>query len=254
MGMPLLAIGASADKLLPKAGAWMDSVKSVFGVILLATAIWMLERILPGEVSLFLWGLLFITSSVYLGAIEPLQAEATGWVKLWKGLGLVLLIIGTLLIIGAASGGTDPTNPINLKQFSTNPNNPIQQNTAQTHFKTIKSFDDLQQQLKQSNRQNKITLLDFYADWCISCKEMEKYTFANPQVSQLMSSIHLIQADVTKNDKIDIQLQKKLSVIGPPSLLFFDGEGEELKQYRIVGFMPAEAFKQHLQRVMQALK
>lgn len=248
MGAPLIAIGSSAGKLLPRAGRWMDSVKSVFGVLLLAVAIWMLERILPGEVSLILWALLLVISAVYMGALEPLKEAASGWLRLWKGVGAAFLIYGALLLIGASSGGTDPLAPLaNLRIGSGGGSAGAE--TKKVSFQKIKGPDGLDQALKQASSQGKMALLDFYADWCISCKIMEKYTFSNPSVQAELQNVVLLQADVTENDAADQALMKRFGVTGPPAFIFFDSSGNEKRKYRILGEIDTDRFLAHLRRL-----
>jgi thiol:disulfide interchange protein DsbD len=248
MGAPLLAIGASAGKLLPKAGAWMDAVKAVFGVMLLALGIWMLERVAPAVLTMALWAALLIVSAVYMGAIDALPEGASGWRKLWKGSGLLLLVYGIVLIIGLASGGRDVFHP--LKGIAVSGNTATQQ-SSHLNFKQIKGVDGLNAALAEARAEGKTVMLDFYADWCVSCKEMEAFTFTDPAVQQALAGTVLLQADVTPNDEQDKALYKHFGIIGPPSIMFFDSNGNELKNFRVVGFVPAEKFSAH---VKQALK
>jgi thiol:disulfide interchange protein DsbD len=249
MGAPLLVIGTSAGKLLPKAGGWMDAVKAVFGVMMLAVAIWMLERILPASISLALWAVLFIVSAIYMGALEPLPIESTGWRKLWKGLGTVSLVYGALLLIGVASGGRDMFQPLQGMMMASNTSAGTQQQGLQ--FKQIKGLPELDRELTKLASTGKTAMLDLYADWCVSCKEMEKSTFSHPDVQQALRDVVLLQADVTANDDIDKALLKKYGLIGPPSILFFDKTGTEKRPYRLVGFLPADKFVSHVETMRQ---
>ena len=241
MGAPLLLIGTSAGKFLPKAGPWMGAIKAVFGVLLLAVAIWMLERIIPGAIALALWAALFIISAIYLGALENLQPEASGWRKLWKGLGVVMLIYGTVLLIGSASGGRDLFQPLSGLSTAQAGTGHTQQNDHLT-FKQIKGLDGLNRALAQAQRNNQYVMLDFYADWCIACKEMEVKTFSDSAVKRALNNVMLIQADVTDNDAQDKALLDHFGLIGPPSILFFTPSGEELRPYRLVGFLGPDDF------------
>jgi len=246
MGAPLLAIGTSAGNLLPRAGAWMDAVKAVFGVLLLAVAVLLVERILPAAVAMLLWGLLLISSGVYLGALTALDAEAGGWRKLWKSLGVALLVYGTLMLVGAAAGGKDTLQPLR----GLTPAGGGGAIAAHAEFKRIKSVDDLDREVAAAASIGKPVMLDFYADWCVSCKEMERYTFPEPEVVAAMERFVLLQADVTANDAEDKALmQERFGLPGPPAMLFFDGEGKELRGYRLVGFVPAAEFAAHLREV-----
>lgn len=246
MGAPLLAIGVSAGKFLPRAGGWMDAVKAVFGVLLLAVAIWMLERILPATITLLLWALLAIISAVYMGAIDAIKEGASGWYKLWKGLGLVLLIYGGLMLIGLAGGNTDPLQP--LKGLAVSGGGATQEQHLQ--FKKVKTIADLEREVQSATTTGKTVMLDFYADWCVSCKEFEKYVFTDPQVLAALENTVSLQADVTANDEADQALLKKFGLIGPPGIIFYNTAGEELSSYKVVGYMEAPAFADHVRRAL----
>jgi thiol:disulfide interchange protein DsbD len=246
MGAPLIAIGTSAGKLLPRAGAWMDAVKAVFGVLLLGVAIMLLERILPAAVAMLLWGLLLICSAVYMHATDPLPDQAGGWRRLWKGIGLALLVYGALMLVGVAAGGRDTVQP--LRGLA-----PVggAGQAAHATFKRIKTAADLDRELASAGTTGKPVLLDFYADWCVSCKEMERYTFSDPAVMAEMERFVLLQADVTANDAEDQALiQGRFGIPGPPAILVFDRGGTELRGFRVVGFKPADAFAAHLRKAV----
>jgi thiol:disulfide interchange protein DsbD len=245
MGAPLIAIGTSAGKLLPRAGAWMDAVKAVFGVLLLAVAVLLLERILPASVTMLLWGLLLICSAIYMGALTHLSAGASGWTKLWKGLGIFLLVYGALMVVGAAAGGKDTIQPLRGLGVGAGAGG----DAAHVAFKRIKTVADLDRELAAAKTSNRPVMLDFYADWCVSCKEMERYTFSDPTVMSEMNRFALLQADVTANDEADQALmQGRFGLPGPPAMLFFSPAGEELRNFRLVGFKPAAEFAEHLRR------
>ena len=246
MGAPLIAIGTSAGKLLPRAGAWMDAVKATFGVMMLGVAIWMLERIVPAQVTMLLWAALLIVSAIYMGAIDAIKAGASGWYKLWKGVGLVMLIYGVVLILGAASGGHQVLQPLKSTFIGGTANAP-----AHLNFKQVKGMEDLNQALAQAKSEGKAVMLDFYADWCISCKEMESLTFTDPGVKDSLKNVVLLQADVTPNDEQDKALYKHFNIIGPPAIVFYNPEGKELKPYRVVGYMPAKKFNAHIKQALQ---
>jgi thiol:disulfide interchange protein DsbD len=241
MGVPLLAVGASAGKLLPKAGPWMDTIKAVFGVVLLGVAIWMLERIVPPQISLILWGGLLIVCGVYLGALEPIRG-ASGWRKLWKGMGWIALLYGSVLLVGAASGGKDVFNP--LGGLASSPGT----GPASRHlsFRPVKSVADLQRELAAARERRQPVMLDFYADWCVECKRMEKYTFSDPAVQRALSGVTLLQADVTANDEEDKALLRHLGLIGPPATLFYAPDGKERRTDRLVGYLGPEQFVKRL--------
>ncbi len=247
MGAPLLVIGASAGKFLPKAGAWMDAVKAVFGVLLLGLAIWLLERVSPAGFTMTLWAALIIVSAIYMGAVDGLKEGSSGWKKLWKGLGVLLLIYGIIILLGLASGNRNVFQPLKgMGSFSGE--------SAQVEhlsFIQIKGVDGLNAELSKAKTAGKTVMLDFYADWCVSCKEMEALTFADPSVKRALEGVVLLQADVTPNDDKDTELYKHFGIIGPPSIMFFGADGIERRNYRVVGYKPAEEFSQH---VKQALK
>ncbi len=243
MGVPLLLIGTSAGKLLPRAGGWMDSVKAVFGVVLLGVAIWLLERILPVNLTMLLIAALLIASAIYMGALDTLSETATGWRRLFKSLGLLILIYGIAYLIGAAAGSNDLIQPLRGLTATSGNSQHAQQRVI---FRQIKGQQGLQRALDDSTRQQRGTMLDFYADWCISCKEMEKYAFTNAKVLSALKDIATLQADVTDNDRVDTDLMDSLGIYGPPAILFFDSSGQEMRSRRVVGEMSGEQFAAHI--------
>jgi thiol:disulfide interchange protein DsbD len=248
MGVPLILFGVSAGKLVPRAGAWMDAVKAVFGVGLLAIAIWMLERILPGGVIMLLWGVLAIACGIYLGALERIEPGANGWRRLWKSLGIVLLVVGVLELVGAAAGGDYWLRPLDALRSG-------QAQTATSDhpdFQRVKSLQDVQQAASQAAASGQVAMLDFYADWCVECKRMERNTFPDEGVQAIFRDFSLLQADVTANDALDQELMKSFGVIGPPAILFFDRTGGEMPAYRLVGYFEPEEFSEHLRSVLAA--
>lgn len=246
MGAPLLVIGASAGKFLPKAGVWMNAVKAVFGVLLLGLAIWLLERVAPAAATMALWAALIIVSAIYMGAMDSLAEGSSGWKKLWKGLGVLLLIYGIILVIGLASGNKNLFQPLKGVGGAT------ATTVAAEHlnFKQIKGVDGLNAELAKAKAAGKTVMLDFYADWCVSCKEMEAFTFSDPAVKKALANVVLLQADVTPNDELDTELYKHFGIIGPPSIMFFDVNSKERRNYRVVGYMPAEKFSQHIKSAL----
>jgi thiol:disulfide interchange protein DsbD len=248
MGVPLILFGVSAGRWLPRAGAWMNAVKAVFGVGLLALAIWLLERILPGAVIMLLWGILAIGCAVYLGALEPLAAGCPGWRRAWKSLGLVLLLAGMLELLGAAAGGDDWLDPLRSLR------SPAGAGAAheQAVFRRIKSQQDLDTAISQANAQGKFVMLDFYADWCVECLRMQRNTFQAAEVVSRLESFQALQADVTANDATDQALLQAQGIIGPPAILFFDRQGREMKAWRLVGYFSPAEFAAHLDSVLAA--
>lgn len=245
MGAPLIAIGTSAGKLLPRAGAWMDAVKAVFGVLLLAVAILLIERAVPAAVAMLLWSLLLISSAVYMGALAQLPPDASGWSKLWKGLGVALLVYGALMLVGVAAGGKDTVQP--LRGLAVGGGGAAQ---AHAELRRIKTVADLDREIAAAAAAGRPVMLDFYADWCVACKELERYTFSDPTVIREMERFVVLQADVTANDDQDQALmQGRFGIPGPPAIIFYNRDGQELRGYRIVGFKPAEEFAEHLRKV-----
>ncbi len=234
MGAPLLLIGTSAGVLLPKAGAWMDAVKKFFGVMLLALAIWIVQPLLPMGVQMLLWSLLLILSAAYLRVLDALPANAKGWHKLRKGVGLLLLLLGVAYLVGALSGARDILRPLGaIAKSESVASAPLQ-------WTRIKDSAELDQRLANAN--GKIVLLDFYADWCVSCKEMERYTFSDAAVQAKLKNAILLQADVTANSEADKNLLKRFGLFGPPATLFFDAHSKELADDRVVGYQDAQQF------------
>ena len=242
MGVPLLALGGSAGTLLPKAGAWMETVKKVFGVGLLALAIWFLSRVVSAAVELYLWGVLLIVSAIYMGALDQLERDAS-WSRLWKGLGLIMLIYGALLVIGASTGATSIYKP--LQQIvSRDGGNSIPEEGLS--FNRIKSVADLDAALQRASVEGKTTMLDFYADWCIECIRMESNTFPDQTVKQVLENVMLLQAEVTENDEQDKALLKQFGIYGPPAILFFGPDKKERINYRLYGYLGPEDFTGHV--------
>jgi thiol:disulfide interchange protein DsbD len=246
MGAPLLLVGASAGQFLPKAGPWMDTVKQFFGILMLGVAIWMIGRILPAQVTLGLWAVLAFVTGYWLLAM----AKGNGGVALVRrAVGALAAIYGVMLLAGALSGATDPLQP--LARF-TSPDVATTGNAADAAhkkpFTRIKSTADLDAAIVAAQAEGKTVMLDFYADWCVSCKEMEKYTFPAPAVQAALANTVKLQADVTANDEVDQALMQRFGILGPPSILFFGTDGVEKPDYRVVGFKPAEEFAPHIQQ------
>jgi thiol:disulfide interchange protein DsbD len=241
MGMPLLLIGTSAGVWLPKAGAWMEAVKQFFGVMLLALAIWIIQPLLPISVQMLLWAALLIFSAIYLHALEALPHNAKGGHKLLKGIGILALLLGVAYLIGALSGARDIMRPLgNIGRSQA-------QESATLQFSRIKSLAELNQRITQAN--GKTVMLDFYADWCISCKEFERYTFSDSRVQAKLKNAVLLQADLTANNEDDKALLQKFQLFGPPAILFFDTQGREQSDQRVTGYLDSEQFLQSLQNM-----
>lgn len=294
MGVPLLLMGASAGKLIPRSGPWMEGVKQFFGVLLLATAWWMVSPVLPTWCQILGWAVLTMFTAVLLRPFEPISSESGLGGLCRKTLGLLLIVLSTVWILGVASGGRSLLQPLNhlslarnasatmvatqisntaplagiaptdsatsssgggKKQLLSGTNNPTTAANANTGnniphptFQRVKTVAELEKLLEQSTRP---VLLDFYADWCVSCKEMEAFTFVDPRVAQRMSQMLLVQVDVTANTADDRALMKKFRLFGPPGIIFFRPGGAERKDVRVVGFQDATRFSLTLDRALR---
>ena len=238
MGTPLLLVGASAGKLLPKAGAWMDTVKKLFGVMMLAVADWMLARIVPDRAALLLWAIPALIGAWILWT-HTRKLSPVGWMT--RAAGVAAGLYGAALLAGAALGSTDPLAPLTANAATRQHELP---------FRHIKSVADLQREIDQAKAQGRTVLVDFSAKWCVSCKEMEKYTFTDAAVKTALDRTVLLRADVTDNDADDQALLKHMGVIGPPTIAFYGLDGEERPNYRVVGFMKAPDFASHAREAL----
>lgn len=246
MGVPLLLVGVSAGALLPRAGAWMEAVKKFFGVLMIAIAIWLISPLLPELLGMLLWAALLIISGIFLKAIEPLAVNASGWTRFWKGAGIMALVTGIALLLGALGGGRDVLQPLAVFKGGSG-----QTAAAEAHlsFRTVKTQEELEQVLRENS--GKEAMLDFYADWCTSCKEMERFTFSNAAVQARLKDVLLLQVDVTGNTPEDKALLKRFNLFGPPGIIFFDAAGKE-KSFRVVGYEPPEKFLTSLDKALAA--
>lgn len=247
MGAPLLLVGAAQGKLLPKAGGWMVAVKNAFGFMMLALAVWMLSRILPGTVTMLLWAVLVFMAGVFMGGLTTLSTDSNVAQKLGKGFGFLAIIYGIILLLGALSGGSNPLQPL----ANINLGGSKSTGTEAEHdlpFQRIKTVDDLDRDVAAAAAEGKTVLLDFYADWCVSCKEMEAYTFTDDDVQAALSNTVWLQADVTANDDADQALLKRFEVFGPPTIIFFGADGQQRHGYEVVGYMKAQDFARHVRQ------
>ena len=234
MGVPLLLIGASAGSILPKAGEWMNTIRRLFGVLMLAVAIWVISPILPTSVQLLLWAALCIIPAIYLRAIDPLPTTATTAQRLSKGMAVFLLLYGVALLIGAWSGASSPLRPLQNLAYG-----PQAGSRQAVHFQRVHSVKELEEAVHAA--QGKRVMLDFYADWCVSCKEYEQFVFTDDQVQAELNQIVLLQADVTANNAQDAALLKEFELFGPPGIVFFDSNGQPLQPV-IKGYHDADRF------------
>jgi len=248
MGSPLLLVGASAGQLLPRVGPWMNIVKAAFGVLMVGMAIWMLQRVLPGSVTLALWAALVFLTGAFLGAFEPLPAQPAPKLRLAKGVGMLACLYGALLLIGATLGGDDPLKPIPERVLGTVPagSGALGATAPKLEFRAIESVAALDAALEAARAAGRPVMLDFTADWCVSCKEMETRTFPDPGVIGALKPFMLLRADVTDNNEDDQALLKRFHSYGPPTIAFFDSGGRERENFKLVGFVPAEEFKAHV--------
>ena len=243
MGIPLLVIGTSAGKLLPKAGAWMNTIKAVFGFMMLGLAVWMLSRIIPDAVTMGLYAALAIGAAVRFGAFSSLPKPITGLSILGKSIAVACLIYGGALAVGLLSGSSNPLQPLDRISGA-----PAKQ---QLEFELIKSVDDFEAARQRATDAGMPLMLDFYADWCVSCKEMEHYTFTDKRVQGALAGAVLVQADVTANDKIDQALLAHFGIFGPPTIVFYDRRGNEIDGQRVIGYMDGDDFLAHLDFVLR---
>jgi thiol:disulfide interchange protein DsbD len=248
MGAPLLAVGASAGKLIPQAGAWMVAVKNAFGFLMLALAVWMLSRILPGTATLALWGVLIFMAGVFLGGLTQLAPESLGLQKLGKGFGLLAIIYGAVLLIGSLAGSDSMVRPLSALNYSGGGGTSVIAEHEGLEFQRIKTVGDLDLALTAAAADGKSAMLDFYADWCVSCIEMEKFTFTDVGVQAALSNTLLLQADVTANDDEDQTLLERFGVYGPPTIIFFGTDGLQRNGYEVVGYMKAIDFAEHIRK------
>jgi thiol:disulfide interchange protein DsbD len=248
MGAPLIAIGTGAGQLLPRAGAWMEAVKAVFGVMMLGVAILLLERVLDPVVAMLLWGLLLICSGVYMGALGRSAESTSGWHKLWQGLGFAALVYGVLMLVGVAAGGKDSLQP--LRGLGLAGGGATTAEAPHLSFQRIKTRADLQRELKAANDRGQTVMLDFYADWCTYCIKYEKYVFSDAKVQAALKGVHLIQADVTANDAEDKALMAELGIPAPPAILFWAKDGQEQRNFRLMGYKDAAQFEAHVRKLL----
>jgi thioredoxin:protein disulfide reductase len=240
MGVPLLIVGASAGSLLPRVGPWMDTVKSLFGVLFLGVAIYLSSPLLPDGAVMLLWSLLAVLSGFWIFSLKARDGSPAA--APLRAIGLVAVVYGILLLVGAASGSKDPLQPLN--RLAAGGGGALQEHALA--FQRIKTVADLERAVASAAAAGRPVMLDFYADWCVSCKEMEKFTFPDPGVQTALANAVLLQADVTANDDEDQALMTRFEIYGPPTIAFYGADGVERKDFRLVGFVPADKFRDHV--------
>jgi len=242
MSVPLLLLGLSAGSVLPRAGAWMDGVKQFFGLLLLALALWTVQPLLSAAWSQVLMGGLAVSASLALGLLKPWHPHAGPRAWLTKTLAFAALAFGLLQWVGAGAGGSDPFKPLQgvVTVANAGPVAGVRSGAmAELSFRRVASVTELDAALKEAGRP---VMLDFYADWCKSCKEMEHFTFSDPKVQQRLAGALLLKADVTANSAEDRELLKRFKLFGPPGIIFFNAAGEEQVGARVIGFQDADRF------------
>jgi thiol:disulfide interchange protein DsbD len=240
MGIPLLVVGVSEGALLPKSGPWMNTVKQVFGILLLAVAVWIVSPVIPAAVQLVAWSALLVGAGVFLHGLDRLPHDAKPALRVSKSLGLLALLAGAVMLVGAMSGGRDPLAPLSgLRVGSAGTEAPLP-------FEKVASLAELDARVTSAGRP---VMLDFYADWCVSCKEMERFTFSDGKVRTQLENVLLLQADVTRNTEDDKALLKRFRLFGPPGIVFFDVRGREIEGLRVIGYQPAEKFLKTLEAI-----
>lgn len=247
MGMPLLALGLSAGTLLPKAGAWMTTVRNSFGVVMLGMAIWLVSPVIPPAVSMLLWAALLIGVAIFLSALDSLPHNAHNTQRLSKAIGVLALLAGAAMLVGALAGNRNPLQPLAGLWSKT------VQNQHTLPFERINNLSQLEAAIQKASSATppRYVMLDFYADWCVACKEYEQTTFTDARVQKALSNVVLLQADVTANSDEDHALLEKFGLYGPPGILFFDRKGQEIAT-KIVGYQPADQFLVSLNQVFSA--
>ena len=251
MGVPLLLLGTSAGALLPKAGAWMESIKRFFGVLLLGVAIWLISPVINDVVHMLLWAALLIISAIYLHAIDPLPERASGLQKFLKGIGVIALLVGVALLIGVLSGSRDvlqPLSKLNLAADAASGQEAVVSSYPALPFQGVKTVAELDEQIRQSK--GKHVMVRFHADWCVSCKEMDRFTLSDAKVQSRLKDVVLLQIDVTDGTPDDAALLKRFKLFGPPGILFIDRQGNDVPDIKVIGFLNKNDFLTVLNAVL----
>jgi len=244
MGLPLLILGSSGGKLLPKAGNWMNIIKNVFGLLLLAVPIFLLERIVPEFITQWLWAILLLASASYFYVVNQNNSAKGFWYGLRSLVIFIALFFGASQVYQLVFPNTLGSQPVNMEAKQSG-----------HEFSKVKSLAELTQAVQQANRQGKTVMVDLYADWCVACKEFEHYTFNKPQVKQALANTVWLQIDLTDTSSpTGKELMSHYKIFGLPSILFFDLQGNELTQNRVTGFMGADEFTEHVNRIFNNTK
>ena len=234
MSVPLLLVGAGAASLLPRAGRWMQSVERLFGVLLIAVALWTISPVIPVSLQMLGWAALAIVGASFLRVFDTPANGASGWLRLWQGVGLMLLVLGAAELVGAARGSRDVLQPLGAFAFR---DDATEHASKWTRIESVEQLD-----VALASARGNPVVLDFYADWCVSCKEMDRFTFADPRVMAALGGFQLLRADVTANSDRDRALLKRFHLFGPPGTIFFDGQGREVEGARVIGFESGNRF------------
>jgi thiol:disulfide interchange protein DsbD len=243
MGAPLIIVGVAARSALPKAGGWMEGVKKAFGVLLLGVAVWLVSPVVPPVVTMLVIAALLIFSGIFLHALDSLPAHASSWQRFWKGAGAMAVLMGSTMLVGTLAGSRDPLQPLAVLRAEA----ATTQRAREVTFKRIHNLAELDQVLKTADRP---VMVDFYADWCVSCKEMEHQTFTDPAVRVRMNKTLIVQVDVTANSDDDKALLKRFGLFGPPGIVFLEGGEKSREVQRVIGFQSADKFAKVLDSVL----
>jgi thiol:disulfide interchange protein DsbD len=250
MGVPLLLLGTSAGALLPKAGAWMESIKRFFGVLLLGVAIWIISPVINEVTHMLLWAALLIISAIYLHAVDPLPERASGMRKFLKGIGVIALLFGVALLIGVLSGSRDVLQPLSKLNLAATANTSeiAPASYAALPFQRVKTVAELDERIRES--EGKHIMVKFHADWCVSCKEMDRFTLSDAKVQDRLKDTVLLQIDVTDGTPDDAALLKRFRLFGPPGILFIDRQGRDVPDIKVIGFLNKNDFLTVLNAVL----
>ena len=246
MGIPLLFVGTVLGKLLPQPGARLDAVKGIFGLLMLGVSVWLLDRVMPPDATLFLSGVLLVITAAYLYQVVRRSSFGLGGNALIQSLVVIVLLYGGMLIVGGSTGGSSLVRPLEHFVAAAGSNAPMQKHALD--FNPVRSLQELQRKIGQAEQQGQPVMLDFYADWCVSCKEMEAFTFSDAKVKAALDNVLLLQADITAANDTDKELLKHFGLFGPPAILFFDVNGYEFESARVVGYMSADEFMRHVEQ------